>query len=131
MPGDFTTELSSQGITLSWGDTEFGVTSMRWSGSAASEIDITSMGSETVADEDYSTHVLVKKAIDFAVIDLGELSCEFFGPGGFTTDQIGSQKTLTVNGTNLSAPAFLTGMSQEIVAGELVKGSCTFKLSNE
>lgn len=126
----FTTELSSQGITLFWGDTEIGVTSMRWSGSAAAEVDITSMDSNVVEDEEYSSRKLVKKSVDYAVIDPGELSCEFFGPGGFTVDQIGSQKTLTVNGTDLSAQAFLTGMSQEIVAGELVKGSCTFRLTD-
>lgn len=126
----FTTALSSHGITLSWGTTTIGVTSMQWSGSSAGEIDITSMESAVVEDEDWSTHKLVMKSVDYSVVDLGELTCEFFGPGGFTTYQIGTQKLLTVGGTNLSRPAFLTRIGYQISVGEYVKGSCTFRLSD-
>jgi len=127
----FTTELSSQGIVVSWGSTRIGVTRMSYSGSAAGEIDITSMNSQTVIDPNFSQHKLVKKSVDYAVIDLGELSCEYFGPTGFGTDLLGTQNTLSVDGLALSSQAFLTAISAEVVVGELVRGSCTFKLSNE
>lgn len=128
----FTTELQSQGIVLNWGSTSIGVTRMSYSGSAAGEIDITSMSDSTyVTDPNFSNHKLMKKSVDFAVIDLGELSCDFFGPEGFGIDLLGTQRTLSVDGLNLSSPAFLTAISSEVVAGELVRGSCTFKLSNE
>jgi hypothetical protein len=127
----FTTELSSQGITLKWGTTEIGVTRMSYSGSAAGEVDITSFSSSSVTDPNFSNHVLIKKDVDYSVIDLGELSCDFFGPEGFGIDLLGTQRTLSVNGLNLSCPAFLTAISSEVVVGELVRGSCTFKLSGQ
>ena len=126
----FTTELSSQGITLSWGTTTIGVTRMSYSGSSAGEVDITSMSSTVVTDPNNTDHRLVKKDIDFSVIDLGELSCDFFGPAGFGIDVLGTKNSLSVSGLNLSSPAFLTAISHEVVVGELVRGSCTFKLSN-
>jgi hypothetical protein len=103
---------------------------MSYSGSAAGEVDITSMNSVYVADPNFSNHKLIKKDIDFSVIDLGELSCDFFGPGEFNTSLLGTQRNLTVTALGMSAPAFLTAMSSEVVVGELVRGSCTFKLSN-
>jgi hypothetical protein len=126
----FTSVLSSQGITLDWGSTKIGVTRMSYSGSAAGEIDITSMNSTYVTDPNYSDHKLMKKDVDFSVIDLGELSCDFFGPCGFGIDLLGTQRTLSVSSLNLSSPAFLTAISHEVVVGELVRGSCSFKLSN-
>jgi hypothetical protein len=104
---------------------------MSYSGSAAGEIDITSMNSQTVIDPNFSQHKLVKKSVDYAVIDLGELSCEYLGPTGFGTDLLGTKNTLSVDGLALSSQAFLTAISAEVVVGELVRGSCTFKLSNE
>ena len=127
----FTAVLSSQGITAQWGTTVIGVTRMSYSGSAAGEIDITSMSSTYIADPNFSNHKLIKRDVDYSVIDLGELNCEFFGPGGFNIDLLGTQRTLTVAGIDLSSPAFLTAISSEVVAGELVRGTCTFKLSNQ
>lgn len=127
----FTTELSSQGITVLWGTTTIGVTRMSYSGSAAGEIDITSMSSLYLEDPNFSNRKLVKKDVDYSVIDLGELNCEYFGPGGFSTDLLGTQRTLAVEGLGLSSQAFLTEVSAEVVAGDLVRGSCTFKLSNQ
>lgn len=128
----FTTELSSQGITLTWGTTEIGVTRLSYSGSAAAEIDITSLDQSTyVTDPNFSNHKLMKKSVDYGVIDLGEVSCDFFGPAGFNIDLLGTQRSLSVSGLSLSSPAFLTAISHEVVVGELVRGSCTFKLSNE
>jgi hypothetical protein len=126
-----TTELSSQGIVLHWGSADIGVTRLSYSGSSAGEIDITSMGSTSVTDPNFSNHKLMKKSVDYSVIDLGEISCDFFGPCGFDIDDLGTQRSLSVDGLNLTSPAFLTAMSTEVVAGELVRGSCTFKLSNE
>ena len=126
----FTTELSSQGITINWGTTVIGVTRMSYSGSAAAEVDITSMNSTYVTDPNFSDRKLMKKVVDFGVIDLGELSCDFFGPSGFGTDLIGTQRDLSVTNLNFSSPAFLTAISTEVVVGELVRGSCTFKLSD-
>ena len=127
----FTTVLSSQGITLSWGTTNIGVTRMSYSGSAAGEIDITSLSSTFVTDPGFSNHKLIKKDVDYSVIDLGELSCDFFGPCGFGINLLGTQRTLSVSGLSLSSPAFLTAISHEVAVGELVRGSCTFKLSNQ
>jgi len=127
----FTTELSSQGITISWGTTVIGVTRMSYSGSAAGEIDITSLSSISVTDPNFSNHKLVKKDVDYSVIDLGELSCDFFGPCGFGINLLGTQRLLSVSRLNLGSPAFLTAISHEVVVGELVRGSCTFKLSNQ
>ena len=127
----FTTELSSQGITLKWGTTEIGVTRMSYSGSSSGEVDITSMSSTLVTDPANSDHKLIKKAVDFCIIDLGEVSCDFFGPAGFNIDLLGSKKELSVAGLSLSSQAFLTAISHEVVVGELVRGSCTFRLSNE
>lgn len=126
----FTTELSSQGITLKWGTTEIGVTRMSYSGSSAGEVDITSMNSTMITDSNNTDHKLLKKEIDYSIIDLGEVTCDFFGPPGFNIDLLGTRNNLSVSGLNLSAPAFLTGISSEVVVGELVRGTCTFKLSN-
>jgi len=126
----FTTEVSSHDITLSWGGRTFGVTAMQWSGSAVSEIDITSMDSLVIEDLNYSGHKLVKKSVDYAVVDLGELTCDYFGPGGFTTDDLGTQSTLSVGGLGLSKPAFLTKIGWQASVGEYVKGNCTFRLSD-
>lgn len=127
----FTTELSSQGIVLNWGTTAIGVTRMSFSGSAAGEVDITSMNSTVVTDDNNTDHRLIKKEIDYSIIDLGEVSCDFFGPVGFNVDLLGTKNTLSVNGLNLNSPAFLSAISSEVVVGELVRGSCTFKLSNQ
>jgi hypothetical protein len=89
------------------------------------------MESTSAVDPNFSTHKLMKKSVDYSVIDLGEISCDFFGPHGFDIEDLGTQRTLSVSGLSLSSPAFLTAMSSEVVAGELVRGSCTFKLSNE
>lgn len=126
----FTTEVSSQGITVNWGTTSIGVTRMSYSGSAAAEVDITSMNSNYVTDPNFSRHKMMKKVVDFGVIDLGELSCDFFGPGGFNSRLIGTQRTLSVSELGMSSPAFLTAMSSEVVVGEFVRGSCTFRLSD-
>lgn len=129
----FTAAVGCQDITLRWGTTDIGVTSMQYSRSAAGEIDITAMSSEVVTDPNNTTHKLVKKSVDYGVIDMGELSCEFYGPGEFNESLVGTRRSLTVGGavsaTFSSVQAYLTQVSTQIAAGDLVKGSCTFKLS--
>ena len=129
----FTAAVGCQGIKLKWGTTEIGVTNMQYSRSAAAEIDMTSMGSTVVTDMENTSRKVVKKSVDFGVIDMGELSCEFYGPGAFNENWIGMRRSLTVTGVEQSpsgVQAFLTQISTQIVAGDLVKGSCTFKLSD-
>ena len=123
-----------QGITLSWGDDfKFGVTSMSFAVAAAGEVDITSMYSSRVWTDPHNTkHKVVMKDIDFGVRDAGELSIEFFGPAPDHTF-VGFRNKITVTGAATtpikSFDAFLSQSATQIVAGELVKGTCTFKLT--
>lgn len=130
----FTSVQSCQGILLKWGTTEIGVVSMEYNRSSPVVIDITGMDAELVTDSQNTQHKLVKKSFDCCEIDLGELTCEFYGPGGFDERLVGCKRDLTV--TNVShAPsatkAFLTRISTQIAAGDLIKGNCTFKLSEK
>lgn len=137
----FTAVSTCQGITLQWGDHIIGVTGMQYSRSAAGEIDITSMSSTIYPDSSNTSRALVRKSIDYSVVDMGELSCEFFGTGSLDETHIGCLKDLSVVGlastdggdvrTLTAIKAYLTQVSTQIVAGDLVKGSCTFKLSDE
>jgi hypothetical protein len=104
---------------------------MQHTASAAAEIDITSMQSSVFTDQFLPRRRIVSKSVDYAISDPGELSCEFYGPGGFNYTLLGQQRSLSVPGLPGGGviPAFLTQISTQIVAGELVKGSCTFKLS--
>lgn len=129
----FTAAVGCQGLTLKWGTTDIGVTSLKYSGSAAAEIDITGVDGTIITDTENTNRKLIKKTIDYAVIDMGEVSCDFFGPGEFDAKLLGSKRLLKLDGNTsivFSVQAFLTQISLDIAAGDLVKGSCTFKLSD-
>lgn len=122
-----------QDITLTWGDAfTFGVTSMNFVTSAAAEVDMTSMLSVVYVDPNNSKHKIVLKDYDYGAKEAGELSIEFFGPAPDHTF-VGLRNLVTVTGSATtpikSFNAFLTQSATQIVAGELVKGTCTFKLT--
>lgn len=127
----FTSIASCQGITLNWGTTVIGVTRLSYSRSSPDEIDITSMESFHNTDSDNSDRRVFIKEVDYTAVDLGEVTCDFFGPGKFDTSLIGMRRSLTIAGmsNSPSSPAYLTQMSTEVVAGDLIKGTCTFKLT--
>lgn len=124
---------TASGITLTWGSTTISATSISYSRSAPSEIDVTSMSSAVYADPENSSRKMVHKSVEYGVIDHGELTVEFFGPGRFGPTSIGQKKMLTVAGLD-NAPsgifAFLTSLSVQGKAGELITGTCTFRLSH-
>jgi hypothetical protein len=111
---------------------------MQYNHAASGEIDMTSMSSTIYTDNNNSNHVMVRKCVDYSIVDMGELSCEFYGTGGFDESFVGTYNDLTVSGIGgdglVVQPngirAYLTQVSTQIEAGGLVKGSCTFKLSD-
>lgn len=130
----FTAATSCQGVTLNFGAySGIGVISMQYSRSASGEIDLTHMGSEMVTDPQNSGRKLLKKSTSFGIIDPGELTIEFYGPGGFDENAIGQKATLSIAGVDKSpsCQAILTQISTQIAAGDLVKGNCTFKLTGD
>jgi hypothetical protein len=77
-----------------------------------------------------SRRVLIKD-VDYAICDKGEITCDFFGPGGLGIDSLGMVKDISIAGLYGGLGlAYLTQISTEVVAGDLVKGTCTFKLTN-
>lgn len=128
----FTAVTGCQGITLKWGTTGIGVTRMQYSKSAAAEIDTTGMNATIHQDANNTQRKFVRKSVDYAVVDLGELSCDFYGPGGFNENQVGGRNALSIDGLAAfsSQQAYLTQISTEVVAGDLIRGSCTFRLSD-
>jgi hypothetical protein len=104
---------------------------MQYNRAAASEIDITGMGATVYQDPQNTNRKFVRRNVDFTVVDMGELNCDFYGPGEFNESHVGLRRQLSIVGgvgNSPSCEAFLTQISTEIVAGDLIKGSCTFKL---
>lgn len=143
--------VAASGISITWGTTEIIATSVSYNRQAQGEIDITSMESVTLQDKQNSSRYLIKKSIEFAVIDHGELNIEFVGPGGFNETHIGLKNAMKITGSGrgftigpggrstIGSPAenfptgvqaFLTALSVQASAGELVRGNCTFRLSD-
>jgi hypothetical protein len=131
MPAPFTAVIGAQGITLRWGTTGIGVTRMQYNKSAAAEIDTTGMNATVYQDANNTSRKFVRKSVDYAVVDLGELSCDFYGRGGFDESQVGGRNAISIDGLTAfqSQQAYLTQISTEVVAGDLIRGSCTFRLS--
>jgi hypothetical protein len=128
----FTAIQSCQGITLQWGSTRIGVTRLSYSRSSPSEIDVSSFQSNQFTDPDNTNRRVLIKDVDYAICDKGEITCDFFGAGSFGIDQLGMMKPISIAGLNNgpSGQAYLTQISTEVVAGDLVRGTCTFKLTN-
>ena len=99
---------------------------------AGGEVDMTSMKSLVYVDPSNTKHKIVLKDYDYAVKEPGELSIEFFGPAPDHTF-VGLRNLITFTGSATtpikSLNAFLTQSATQFVAGELVKGSCTFRLT--
>lgn len=131
----FTAFQSSHGVSLAWGTTRIGLTSMQYSRSAAAEIDTTGFNNTVFQDPQNTNRKMLVKSVDYAIVDPGELSCEFYGPGGFNETLIGIKRHLSLASADgvsnsPSGPAVLTQISTQLAVGDLIKGSCTFKLSD-
>jgi hypothetical protein len=128
-------ETAAQGITITWNGFTIIATSVSYSRQAPGEVDITSMESTVLTDKSNSNRRVVKKSVEFAVVDLGEVNIEFVGPGGFNDSYIGMKSQLSITGSAaanfpMGQQAFLTALSVQASAGELVRGNCTFRLSD-
>jgi hypothetical protein len=126
---------AAQGIDITWNDFTITATSVSYNRQAQGEVDITSMESTTQTDRKNSKRMVVRKSVEFAVVDLGEVSMEFVGPGGFNDTFIGMKSKLAITGSAAAnfpndVQAFLTALSVQASAGELVRGNCTFRLSD-
>jgi hypothetical protein len=123
---------AAQGITITWNGFTIIATSVSYNRQAQGEVDITSMESTVQTDKNNSNRRVVRKSVEFAVVDLGEVNIEFVGPGGFNDTFIGMKSELSITGAaNFPVhQAFLTALSVQASAGELVRGNCTFRLSD-
>jgi len=129
----FSVIQSSHGVNLTWGTTVIHVTSMQYSRSAAAEVDTTGFDNTVYQDPQNTNRKMLVKSVDYAIVDPGELSCEFYGPGGFDETLLGLKRSLSVQGGVANSPsgwAVLTQISTQMAVGDLIKGSCTFKLSD-
>lgn len=133
MPDFPKTPIAAAGITFKWGEWSITATSIQHSRQAPTEIDVTSIASPVFTDKANNKRKIVHRAVDFAVADSGEVTVEYVGPGGFADEHIGSKNALSITGL-ANAPtgkkAFLTSNSVTAVAGELIKGTCTFRVSS-
>lgn len=131
----FTSAVAVAGVALKWGTTQINPVSLQVSYGAEGEVDMTGMNAAAVVTDPLnSQHKLVAKSVDYSIIDIGELSCEYLGPGQFNTTLVGTKRPLTISiarqtGFSWSSQAFLTRNDHQMQAGDLVRGSCTFKFS--
>lgn len=128
--------VPASGVTMSWNGFSFQPTSISYQRSAAGEIDCTGIDDEQVKDKKNTGRFLIKKRVDFGVIDPGELTIEFVGPPSLNESQIGLKDTLRVSAAKGldncpdNVKAILTSVSAQAQAGELVRGSATFRLTD-
>lgn len=131
----FTSAVAVAGVVMRWGTTQINALSLQVSYGAEGEIDMTGINAAAVVTDPLnSQHKLVAKSVDYSIIDIGELSCEYLGPGQFNTTLIGSKRPLTITIAGSTAfswisQAFLTRNDHQMQAGDLVRGSCTFRFS--
>ena len=148
--------VSSQGVTFTWRNTAFTATSVQYKSDAAAEYDITAMSvgsvlTGIVSDPENTNIVRIAKSYDYAVIERGEITVDFFSntaafgltacvgfPGSLSFkqtqedtgnpfySQIGGQTELF----NITTRAYLTSFSFGARVGEYISGNCTFKLSD-
>ena len=141
--------ISGQGTKFTWGTAEFLLSSVSWqSGSGGgNEIDITSMSSVVVPDDQNTGKMLVKRDVDSAFSGEGDvsLSVEFFLEPWMVTSKthtaVGLKRPLRLvlpaddrgqgEGLKIESKAVLTQMSLGVSVGEYVSGSATFKLSGD
>lgn len=131
----FTSAVAVAGVVLKWGTTQINPVSLQVSYGAEGEVDMTGMDVAAVVTDPLNTqHKLVMKSVDYSIVDIGELSCEYLGPGQFNTTLVGTKRPLTISiagqaGFGWSAQAFLTRNEHQMQAGDLVRGSCSFRFS--
>jgi hypothetical protein len=118
--------VGAQGLTLSFNSVTYEITSMSFN-KKVSEIDVSSLKTKNGAYRSYRAAPLR---------DGDELSVEYWGAGvpqmtatgtiTFTFDGSGSNAALTAG---LPTVALCTSSQMQAAAGELVKGSATFRMS--
>lgn len=138
----------SQGTTFKWGTTELNVTSLAISAGSEGDIDITSMSSVVRQDSDNPDAKYIYRDTDsyFVGESLSEFQIEFFAStainSGDVFDLVGKKRDLKVElpkddsgtfapGFSLLQTAILTQMSLTANTGEFVRGSATFRLTND
>lgn len=142
------TFIPGQGTTFKWGTTELHVTSLAISAGTEGDIDITSMSSKVREDKDNPDAKYVYRDTDSFCVgeSLAEFQIEFFAGtqinGSTVLDLVGKKRDLSVQlpkddsgtfapGFSLLQTALLTQMSLAVNTGEFVRGSATFRLTND
>ena len=135
--------FTPHGAVCTWGNTRLNVQSVRASYSAPSEIDITGMQAIVDSDPNDTNRKIVRRQVDYGVRDLGEVSLDFVANTSVTNFSrlIGtrglfefksSSNSPGVGGYSLTSPfAYLTSFSIQAQVGDFVRGSATFKLSDQ
>jgi hypothetical protein len=135
--------FTPHGAVCTWGDTRLNVQSVRASYSAPSEIDITGMKAIVDSDPNDTNRKIVRRQVDYGVRDLGEVSLEFVANTSVSnfSNLIGTRRSfsfvsssgsLDVAGYSLTSPfAYLTSFSIQAQVGDFIRGSATFKLSDQ
>jgi|688.fasta_scaffold146903_4 hypothetical protein len=132
--------VSSQGIACAWGTTVIEVTSLQYNRSASAEIDITGVDSAATTDPNWSTRRVVVKSTEYGVVDPGEVQLEFVANAAvmLLRDHVGYKRLLSLSNSpapggvgpvNVSVNAILSQFSIQSQVGEVVRGNCTFRLT--
>ena len=133
--------FTPHGAVCTWGTTRLNVQSVRASYSAPSEIDITGMRAIVDSDPNDTKRKIVRRQVDYGVRDLGEVSMDFVAGSsvnGFSR-LIGTRRSFSfvsggsgASGYSLTSPfAYLTSFSIQAQVGDFIRGSLTFKLSDQ
>lgn len=134
--------LTPHGASCKWGTTQLSIQSLRVSYSAPAEIDITGMGAIVDSDPSQTSRKIVRRQVDYGVRDLGEVSLDFYAGTAVNNfgALIGTRRSLafsstastSVAGYSVTSPyAYLTSFSVQGSVGDFIRGSLTFKLSDQ
>jgi hypothetical protein len=134
--------LTPHGAVCVWGTTRLSVQSVRASYSAPSEIDITGMQAVVDSDPNQTNRKIVRRQVDYGVRDLGEVSMDFFAGAAVNnfSSLVGTRRPLTFSSTATTSAtgyavtspyAYLTSFSVQAQVGDFIRGSATFKLSDQ
>jgi hypothetical protein len=137
--------ISGQGTKFTWGTSTFLLTSVSVQIGGQGDIDITSMSSKTVQDDENTGKWLVHRDVDVAFAGEAdvELSVEFLAEAWIkdAKEMVGRKRNLVMSfpaddegegeGFSLSSKAVLRQMSLGVSTGEFVAGSATFRLSGD
>jgi hypothetical protein len=143
--------ITGADVTFSWGTVTFALTSLSVDITASGEVDITSMSSITYNDPENTGKKFIHKDFDCPISEC-EIRIDFFAEDSLINGQnpnkwVGLKKNLTVgfqpnDGSvkflsggpspfHLNSMAVLTNFSLTDSVGEFVRGSATFRLSED